>query len=725
MSSPHQTTTSTSEADPLVATEALTRALELGDTNFIPKPSPLPMRLAQRVLAACGLVVSLPVLALTFVPAKLSTRGSFFVKSRRVGYLGIPFDVVKLRVTRADDAGNEQVTGFGRLLGAMKLDSIPLLWNILLGEMQFVGPRPLPPTVADELAQDNPGFERRYLVAPGLSTSPGVSADTLADGTPEGVAWLAADQRYLDRKSVGHDVLVMGLQAVYLGRAVIGGFFSTLFGAPAASEPRVATPDAPEDWSLDTKIKGSIKRGHWFWRISQRFLAAGMLVMLSPLFAALFVGVKVTSPGPFLFKQKRRGLAGLPFTIYKIRTMSMGSEKRTALGVQNSDPAVTKLGRIMRALKFDELPQLWNIVKGDMEFAGPRPIPMALEDELRKHIPRFRQRHLVKPGLTNAAQVSVMDNELSDRLIHDWSLRAEAERHYVENKSFAYDTVLVVMTAIYIARKALRRTKDRQEVNKDGIKSTLVLGIPVSNLGYDGVIDHLATWIENDDKHRYACIAPVHSIVEGRLHADHRQSLLDADIVTADGMPIVWAKKLMGDAASTRVYGPTLMLKTLERAEKEGWKVGFYGGHPERLNVMREKLASKYPDLKVVFCESPPFRALSDEEDQDVVDRINGAAPDLLWIGLGCPKQERWMREHAERVNAIALGVGAAFDFHAGAVRQAPAFLQKVGMEWAFRLWCEPRRLFRRYATTNPIFLCLFGVQCFKRYVLRRGYQKS
>ena len=188
-------------------------------------------------------------------------------------------------------------------------------------------------------------------------------------------------------------------------------------------------------------------------------------------------------------------------------------------------------------------------------------------------------------------------------------------------------------------------------------------------------------------------------------------------------MPVVWAQRLLGYEGASRVYGPTLMLKTLARAEERGWKVGFYGGHPGRLKTLIARLQDQFPKLQVVFQESPPFRELSEEESKDYVQRINEAQVDVLWVGLGCPKQERWMAEHSSRIDAVLVGVGAAFDFHAGAVAQAPAILQRIGMEWAFRLAKEPRRLFRRYATTNPLFLGLFSWQLVKRFVLRRKYQ--
>ncbi|MEM7309601.1 MAG: WecB/TagA/CpsF family glycosyltransferase [Planctomycetota bacterium] len=461
------------------------------------------------------------------------------------------------------------------------------------------------------------------------------------------------------------------------------------------------------------------------WSLTQRLVALSALAVLSPLLLVMYLSVRLTSRGPFLFRQKRRGFRGEPFEILKVRTMTLGAEQSTALGVQQTNPAITAVGRVYRALKLDELPQLWNIVRGDMELVGPRPIPMPLEDELMRHIPDFARRQVVKPGLTNIGQICVVDNELDEDLVRDWSLRAEGERHYVLNKSFAYDVVMVFMTVLYVARKALRRSKAVaiEGATPSGLPATSVLGVPIANLTYDDVIEVMEGWIDAGTPSRYVCICPVHSVVEAKRRSDHRQSLLEADINTADGMPVVWAQRLLGHVHASRVYGPTLMEKSLARAEQEGWRIAFYGGHSDRLEILLNKLGARFPNLNVVYAESPPFRALTDEESDGVIARLREARPDVVWVGLGCPKQEAWMASHRERIPGVMLGVGAAFDFHAGVVRQAPAFLQRHGLEWAFRLWCEPRRLFKRYATTNPMYVGLMSIQLLGRYVMRRSFQ--
>ncbi len=195
------------------------------------------------------------------------------------------------------------------------------------------------------------------------------------------------------------------------------------------------------------------------WALAQRAIALVLLALSIPLLAALYVPVRVASRAPFFFRQRRPGFMGREFTITKITTMRRGSDRVSAYekGVAIDDPNVTRIGRFLRDTKLDELPQLWNVVKGEMEFVGPRPIAPGLDRMLAERIPGFNNRYLVKPGLTNIAQVSVLENALGDQTLADWRLRAEGEEHYIRNKSVAYDLILIALTAVFVARKALRR----------------------------------------------------------------------------------------------------------------------------------------------------------------------------------------------------------------------------------------------------------------------------
>jgi len=201
---------------------------------------------------------------------------------------------------------------------------------------------------------------------------------------------------------------------------------------------------------------GAESRGRGFYRIwyfMQRCLALVALTAALPMLVCLWLLVRIESKGPFLFKQQRIGLNGKIFEVYKIRTMRKGSESVTRLGTRNDNPQVTSSGRVLRNLKLDELPQLYNIVKGDMAIVGPRPIPLALDAELCQKIADFHKRYDVRPGLTSIGQICITDNQLDERLVQDWRIRFEGELHYIRNQGLRYDLLMVLMTSLYVVRK--------------------------------------------------------------------------------------------------------------------------------------------------------------------------------------------------------------------------------------------------------------------------------
>lgn len=195
------------------------------------------------------------------------------------------------------------------------------------------------------------------------------------------------------------------------------------------------------------------------WALTQRCVALVLLVLAVPLMLVLYLPVRWSARAPFFFRQKRPGFMGRDFTIWKITTMRQGSDKvaKYEKGVTIDDPNVTRIGRFLRDTKIDELPQLLNVVRGEMEFVGPRPIAPGLNRMLCAEIPGFNHRYLVKPGLTNVSQVSVLENALGDKAIEDWKLRFEGEEHYIRNKSVSYDLILIALTTVFVLRKALRR----------------------------------------------------------------------------------------------------------------------------------------------------------------------------------------------------------------------------------------------------------------------------
>lgn len=237
-----------------------------------------------------------------------------------------------------------------------------------------------------------------------------------------------------------------------------------------------------------------------------------------------------------------------------------------------------------------------------------------------------------------------------------------------------------------------------------------VLGMRVDMTSYGDATRRVLAWAKKSES-RYVCVANVHMTMEAYDSSEFRQIVNTSDLVTPDGMPLVWMLRRLGIPDQERVYGPELVLRVCEAAAREGVRIGFYGGAPEALEGLVESLRARFPGLKVAYAHSPPFRPLTPEEDAQIVEEINASGARILFVGLGCPKQERWMAAHKGRVQAVMIGVGAAFDFHAGRLPQAPAWMQRAGLEWLFRLLTEPRRLWRRYARHNPRFVILALMQ--------------
>ena len=232
-----------------------------------------------------------------------------------------------------------------------------------------------------------------------------------------------------------------------------------------------------------------------------------------------------------------------------------------------------------------------------------------------------------------------------------------------------------------------------------------VLGVGVSAIDMRMALQLIDQWISQGDR-RYICVTGVHGVMESQRDPRLRNVHNRSGLTTPDGMPLVWAGRAAGARHMDRVYGPDLMLAACELARARGYSSFFYGGRPGVPERLVARLEDAYPGLKIAGTYAPPFRALSAEEDEDVVRLISAAQPDLVWVGLGTPKQELWMAAHAHQLDTgVLIGVGAAFDIHAGLTRQAPRWVQRSGLEWAFRLAQEPRRLWGRYLYNNPRFL--------------------
>lgn len=241
-------------------------------------------------------------------------------------------------------------------------------------------------------------------------------------------------------------------------------------------------------------------------------------------------------------------------------------------------------------------------------------------------------------------------------------------------------------------------------------KRVRVVSLRVNVCNYRTATEQIAELVRRKNG-GYVCFSTVHMVMESYDNPEYGKKVNNADMVIPDGMPLVWMQKLQGVGEADRVRANSMMRLLFEYAEENNLSVGFYGGSQKVIDEIQAKAGEEFPELKIAYACSPPFRPLTDEEDKEITADINRTKPDLLFVGLGCPKQENWMAAHKSDVTTIMLGVGASFDFYAGNVKECPEWLQKFGLEWLYRLTQEPRRLWRRYIILNPRFMRLATMQ--------------
>jgi N-acetylglucosaminyldiphosphoundecaprenol N-acetyl-beta-D-mannosaminyltransferase len=237
-----------------------------------------------------------------------------------------------------------------------------------------------------------------------------------------------------------------------------------------------------------------------------------------------------------------------------------------------------------------------------------------------------------------------------------------------------------------------------------GRERGLVVGIPIDAVGWLTARQTLCNWAIARES-RYVCICNVHSVVTASRDNDYRRVIYKADMATPDGAPVAWTLRRKGFAGQDRINGPDLMWKLCEDALRRNIKVGLLGSTPETLQHLHGVLGRTFTGLDIAFCVSPAAGQLTHEEDHELCESINASGVGLLFVGLGCPKQELWMYRHRGRVSTVMIGVGAAFNYHAGTISRAPVWMQASGLEWLYRLMLEPRRLWRRYFVTNSLFI--------------------
>lgn len=246
-----------------------------------------------------------------------------------------------------------------------------------------------------------------------------------------------------------------------------------------------------------------------------------------------------------------------------------------------------------------------------------------------------------------------------------------------------------------------------------------ILEAYIDALSWDDAIKRIMRWGASRES-RYVCICNVHSVVTTTQDVEFKMAVNNADMSTPDGAPIAWALRRLGFRTQERINGPDLMLKCLALAENTPQKIFFYGSTEKTLGKLRTVLGRQFPRLQIAGTYSPPFRPITREEDDEIVEMINNSGANVVFVGLGCPKQEKWMADHRGRIRAVMIGVGAAFDYHSGTIKRAPLWWQRNGLEWLYRLGSEPRRLFMRYAVTNTLFVIGFMRQVLTKEMWER-----
>jgi N-acetylglucosaminyldiphosphoundecaprenol N-acetyl-beta-D-mannosaminyltransferase len=254
------------------------------------------------------------------------------------------------------------------------------------------------------------------------------------------------------------------------------------------------------------------------------------------------------------------------------------------------------------------------------------------------------------------------------------------------------------------------------------LQQRYVLGQRLDATDYADATARVVDWARRGES-RYVCLSNVHMVMEGWDDQNFRQIINTADLITTDGVPLVWCLRALGVPSAVRVYGPDLTLHVCATAAQQQLAIGLYGGTAQSLKEFAALLQSRFPAIEIACSIAPPFRPLTAAEDATYTKQLAESGARILFVGIGCPKQEIWMSEHRGRLNMPMLGVGAAFDFHAGRIKQAPAWLQAIGLEWLFRLLMEPRRLWRRYAWHNPRFVLFFIGQLLRGRRRRRTSQ--
>lgn len=407
--------------------------------------------------------------------------------------------------------------------------------------------------------------------------------------------------------------------------------------------------------------------------------------------------IKKQSPGPIFYKQTRVGMNGRKFYMYKFRSMYEDADQhKSELQEQNemqglmfkmkNDPRVTSIGKFIRRTSLDEFPQFYNVLKGDMSLVGTRP---PTEDEFIQYDRHHMRRMSIKPGVTGLWQVSGRNN------ISNFEDVIRLDFQYIDQWSLVLDIKIILQTIAVMLGK-----------NKPWRNQCCILGVNISVVNMDDTVRFITQNLAKLSG-KYICVSNVHTTIMSYEDKDYCSIQNGAAMVLPDGKPLSVVAKKRGCQAVGRVTGPDLMGEIFKISSWNKYRHFFYGSSEETLSMLKKQLEMKYPGMVIAGMISPPYRDLTKEENQEYIQQINQAQADFVWIGLGAPKQERWMAAHKDQIQGVMIGVGAGFDYYAGNIQRAPKWMQKCSLEWLYRLLQDPKKLLKRYYNTNFKFIKL------------------
>lgn len=430
----------------------------------------------------------------------------------------------------------------------------------------------------------------------------------------------------------------------------------------------------------------------------------GVLSWLIPIVGLMIL---LDSKGGVFFLQRRVGKGGKIFNCIKFRTMVKNPEAHSRRA-ELDDYRITKVGKFLRFTSVDELPQFLNVFLGQMSVVGPRPHMISDCNQFSKVVAGYKFRNMVKPGITGLSQVKGYRGPAKD--FPTIFRRFEYDAFYVRNASFGLDFRIIRQTTGQVAYALLRKRMPiipPSLVDVEDVKLQLFTA-NYAITDYRRASEKIIANARQNKSFGVSALA-VHGLIETVKDRSFRAMVNKIDMVVPDGQPIRWALNSFYRAGlEDRVTGPILTKYVLARASEEKLSVYLYGSTAKTLEKFSAFIHINYPGVKIAGIHADRFREATPEEDLADIKKINDSGAHIVLVGRGCPRQEKWVANHLGKINAVMMAVGAAFDFHAGNISQAPLWMQQAGLEWFYRLIQEPGKLWRRYLTTNPHFIYLF-----------------